>query len=88
MGRNWRAPFFIPSTSLARGICVELWRQLKVSGKECKSLHECIQELFFKTKMCILKHGQFNPAELLTAENVCLVLSLWALNAENAVLFI
>lgn len=49
-GRNWRAPFFIPSTSSARGICVELRRQLKVSGKECKSLHECIQELFFKQK--------------------------------------
>lgn len=34
---------------------------------------------FFFTKICSLKHGQFNPAELLTAENACLVLTVYGL---------
>ena len=34
---------------------------------------------FFFTKMCSLKRGQFNPAELLTAENACLVLTVYGL---------
>ena len=29
--------------------------------------------------MCSLKRGQFNPAELLTAENACLVLTVYGL---------
>ena len=34
---------------------------------------------FFLTKMCILKRGQFNPVELLTAENACLILTVYGL---------
>ena len=29
--------------------------------------------------MCILKRGQFNPVELLTAENACLILTVYGL---------
>ena len=80
-GEEQEGSLFYYFSSSARGLCVELRRQLKVGGKECKSFHEYIQELFFffLTKMCILKHGQFNPAELLTAENVCLVLTVYGL---------
>lgn len=46
-GEEQEGSLFYYFSSSARGICVELRRQLKVGGKECKSFHEYIQELFF-----------------------------------------
>lgn len=41
-----------------------------MGGKEYELFHECtLGTFFFFTKMCNLKHSQFIPAELLTAEN-------------------
>lgn len=50
-----------------------------------------LRTLFFPQNMCSLKCSQFNPMELLTAENACLVLTICfnklSFSTENTYLF-